>query len=148
MSVNKLWQDRFEELVVFKNHKEHCCVPRTKGDNKTLANLVINQRYQYKLMKEGKKSSLNADKIEKLEAIGFTWQIYEPNIVFWIEQYEELKQYKLHKGHCKVPMRYKDNQSLGIWVLNQKQHYRLMNEGRTSSLSTDKIETLNDRGFT
>lgn len=33
----------------------------------------MKQRVQYNLMKKGKKSQMNDEKIEKLDAIGFSW---------------------------------------------------------------------------
>ena len=67
-------------------------------------------------MKDLKLSLRSEDKIELLEVIGFTWQMQKHSRILWIERYEELKQFKLKKGQCVVPNRYKDNPGLRIWV--------------------------------
>ena len=93
-------------------------------DSTSLAKWVTTQRQEYSLMKKGKPSSMIADRIGGLNAIGFTWQINKYSLL-WLEWYEELKQFKLQKSHCEVPRNYKENPTLGIWVNTQRNHYRL-----------------------
>merc|ERR1712129_535340 len=73
------WMARYEELKQYRLKMGHCEVPRGNIDNPSLGMWVATLTYQYKLRKEGKHASLSADKIEALEAIGFTWQIKKPN---------------------------------------------------------------------
>ena len=106
MSADTLWQRMLKELVLFQHREGHCEVPNKYNDNQSLGMWVSTQRQQYKLIKDGKKSPLSTDRIEALEFIGFTWQMQKPNnYVPWIERYEELKQFRIKKGHCKEPKR-------------------------------------------
>ena len=75
-------------------------------------------------------------------------QIQTQNRVPCIERYKKLKQFKIKKGHCEVPQQYNDNPSLGIWVVTQRQKYKLIKEGKRLSLIEDKLEALEDIGFT
>lgn len=45
-----------------------------KQDNVQLSNWVSTQRQEYKLLREGRSSRLNSEKIKKLEEIGFVWE--------------------------------------------------------------------------
>ena len=72
--AHKKWQDRFEELCNFRELNGHCNVPFKYKENKKLGKWVDNQRYQYKMLAEGRKSYLTAERIECLEKIGFIWR--------------------------------------------------------------------------
>ncbi|KAL7460012.1 hypothetical protein ACHAXS_000481, partial [Conticribra weissflogii] len=52
----------------------------------------------------------------------------------WRIRYDELVQYKEEFGDCLVPQRYERNPELGTWVRTQRRHYKLMIEGRPSSM--------------
>eukprot|EP00978_Attheya_sp_CCMP212_P032422 scaffold126477_cov52-Attheya_sp.AAC.1 len=69
------WVQRFQELVDFKNKNGHTNVPT---NSRPLRNWVVTQRYQYRLLKEGKYSPLTSgDRCKKLESIGFSFKIYK-----------------------------------------------------------------------
>ena len=113
------WIERHEEMKQFRLKKGHCEVPKCFNDNPSLGMWLSNIRQQCKLIKERKQVSLTVEKIEELEAIGFTWQMKKLNIpVPCIERYEELKQFVLKTGHCEVASRYNDNLILGMWASN------------------------------
>ena len=101
---------------------------------------------QFKLDK-GHCAVTQRDRLEALNAMGFKWQLMKDNHVQWIEQYEEMKQFMLDKGHCEVPQSYEQNPSLGMWVSRQRHQYRLMKEGKPSSMSEDRLEALSAIGF-
>jgi len=61
------WQSRYEELQLFKNRYGHCNVPNNFPQNPSLARWVSIQR------DKKKRNSLEANRVELLEAIGFTW---------------------------------------------------------------------------
>eukprot|EP00804_Cyclotella_cryptica_P027077 CCRYP_013615-RB/>CCRYP_013615-RB protein AED:0.42 eAED:0.62 QI:0/-1/0/1/-1/0/1/0/114 len=46
-----------------------------------------------------------------------------------------------------VPQRYQANPQLGTWVHTQRRQYKLMQEGKKSSMTQDKIDALNAVGF-
>jgi Helicase associated domain len=50
-------------------------VPSTYPENPQLATWVKCQRRQYKLLKDGKTSNMSLGRIEKLEELGFIWEM-------------------------------------------------------------------------
>jgi len=69
------WDERLNELVRYKYRNGDCNVPSRYADNRQLALWVKRQRRQYKLYKEGQLSSMTRDRIARLEAIDFVWDL-------------------------------------------------------------------------
>mmetsp|Transcript_19020 Transcript_19020/g.55214 ORF Transcript_19020/g.55214 Transcript_19020/m.55214 type:complete len:208 (-) Transcript_19020:101-724(-) len=65
----------------------------------------------------------------------------------WSIRFEELKTFKEKHGDCLVPQRYPPNPQLGTWVNTQRRHYRLMKDGKHSSMNEDRVQALEDIGF-
>ena len=61
------WEARFQQLVEFKTRYGHCNVPRAA--EKSLGQWVSNQRHARKV------SKLDANRIRRLEEIGFQWKV-------------------------------------------------------------------------
>lgn len=141
------WMKQFEELKQYKLQNGHCAVPQKYKCNTSLGRWVKELRTHYLLMQQGKPSRMSIARIEMLEDIEFTWQIKGDDSLLWYTLYEELKAFKLQKGSCDVPAKYKANQSLGNWVSEQRRTYRLMKEGKTSPMSEERIRSLNQIGF-
>jgi hypothetical protein len=59
---------KFQALVDFKEKHGHVQIPRK---HPVFGNWPVYQKAQYKLFKDGKKSKLTEDKVEKLIRIGF-----------------------------------------------------------------------------
>jgi nitrate reductase assembly molybdenum cofactor insertion protein NarJ len=59
----------------------------------------------------------------------------------WNMQYEKLVEFKRKKGHCIVPYMYKEDKSLGQWVLTQRRAHT------KSKLRPDRKELLDKIGF-
>lgn len=72
-----IWNERFSQLVSFKQKVGHCRVPSYCKDCPQLASWVKCQRRQYKLFwEEGKGSSMTMDRIKLLNSIGFIWEVH------------------------------------------------------------------------
>jgi len=73
------WQKHYNELIHFQAEHGHCLVPQNYPSNKKLGLWVMQQRRQYTLQENGKKSSLDATtgkkRIELLNNIGFVWHV-------------------------------------------------------------------------
>ena len=65
---------RYQELKEYKARTGDCNVPMRKGQPQ-LGEWVGQQRKAYKLKKEGKQSAMTEERMEKLNKIGFTWQL-------------------------------------------------------------------------
>ena len=67
---------------------------------------------------------MTEDRIHLLEDQGFAWAPKSEELTgqdLWLTRYDELKKYKNENGHCKVPKDYPPNQSLGNWVITQRE---------------------------
>ena len=72
-----IWNERFNQLVAYKQKNGHCRVPSYCKECPQLASWVKCQRRQYKLFfEEGKGSSMNTERISLLDSIGFIWEVH------------------------------------------------------------------------
>lgn len=67
------WESHFDALVAYKEKFGHCSVPTKYKDDTALGRWVSTQRAEYKKKSEGEPSAITADRITRLEEIGFTW---------------------------------------------------------------------------
>jgi hypothetical protein len=91
---------------------------------------------------EGRNSTLNDSRLERLQMIGFRWAKRKGRSS-WNEQFNELVQYKARNGNCHLPMKYKANTALGRWVTSQRAEYKKYSEGNTkTTMTAEKIRCL------
>ena len=137
------WQKMYDELVAYKQVKGHCNVNTKSTANPQLATWVRNQRYQYKLRKDGKKSQITDEQVEKLDELGFKWSLNVP----WEETFDQLNAFKVEHGHCNVSEYDADYKKLGTWVNNQRAEYKLLKKGKKSSITDEQVAKLGELGF-
>ena len=65
------WTEKYDRLVQYKKQNKTTCVPRSYPTDPQLGNWVSQQRISYNT----KQPSLTADRITKLDSIGFVWKI-------------------------------------------------------------------------
>ena len=105
------------------------------------------QRMEQKNRLEGKNSSLNDSRLERLQMIGFRWAKRKGQ-ASWNEKFNELVQYKARNGNCHVPTKYKANTALGRWVSTQRAEYKRYSEGNTkTTMTAEKVRRLEGIGF-
>jgi hypothetical protein len=138
------WTVKFAELLEFKEHKGHCCVPHTFEDSPALARWVKRQRYQYKLRIEGKLSTMTDERVLALEEHGFIWDSHG---AAWQERWDELAEYQGLHGHCNVPSNYASNPPLATWVKSQRRQYKLYFEAKPNATTPERIAELESLGF-
>ena len=138
------WEEFYLSLLAFREREGHCHVPHTYPQDPALARWAKRQRYQYKLTVENKPSTLTADRLEKLESVGFIW---DPQAIVWETRLQELAEYAKEYGDCNVPCRFAKNPQLGMWVKRQRRQYKLYKSGKFSRMSEDRFRILNDMGF-
>ncbi|MEI6562902.1 MAG: helicase associated domain-containing protein [bacterium] len=68
--ADKVWGDMFQRLLKYKKKHGDCDVPSSCPSEPDLANWVANQRHRKKM------GSLAADRVNKLDEIGFVWSVY------------------------------------------------------------------------
>jgi hypothetical protein len=137
------WAQKFQELCQYKKEMGHCLVPHTFKENLALARWVKRQRYQYKLMKEGKVSTMTQERVKALEEVGFVW---DSQGTIWEERLEELREFKRTYMHCNVPSNYQ-NKKLATWVKCQRRQYKLYIEDNRSNITPERIDQLEGLGF-
>ena len=123
-----MWDQRYEELQLFKKEHGSCDVPTNYPKNKKLALWVVVQRSQ--------KDKLTNERFELLKKIGFN---FDPFLAKWEVNFKDLEQYQKENGHCNVPIRYAPNKKLASWVSIQRE--------KKDKLSADQIQRLNTLGF-
>jgi hypothetical protein len=138
------WGKFFYELKRYRDRMGNCYVPQTYTQNQPLARWVKRQRYQYKLMIDGKLSAMTEERAKALEEIGFVWCSHDS---IWAERLEELKEFHRICNHCNVPTNYNENPSLANWVKCQRRQYRLYHEDKSSNMTVQRIRDLDDLGF-
>ena len=117
---------QFNKLVEFKNKYDHFNVK--KKDGAKLYNWCCSIRSQFN------KKKLNQWKIDKLNSIGFIWDVleYEFNL-----QFNKLVEFKNTYGHCNVKQ--KDDIELYNWCKGTR--------CQSSTIKQWKIDKLNSIGF-
>jgi Helicase associated domain len=138
------WTEKFDELCMYRQRFGHCLVPHTYKENLPLARWVKRQRYQYKLMLEGKPSTMTEDRVKALEEIGFVW---DSQGTAWEERLMELRDFRNAFQHCNVPSNYSENKCLSTWVKCQRRQMKLFREGKPSNMTPERVEKLESLGF-
>ena len=122
------WDERFGQLVKYKEQYGDCIVPSDWAENKQFGWWVITQR--------AKRETLSEERLERLTAIGFEW---DPSAAVWDKMFSELVQYKEQHGDCSVPHGWVENTHLARWVRKQRQ--------KRESLSEERKDRLTALGF-
>jgi hypothetical protein len=141
------WEEQYFALKAYQRENGHCKVPARYKANPKLGRWVMTQRRQFTLLMQGYPSALTSERIQKLEIVGFTWSIRPEPVKTWNRKFHELKVYKNTFGNCMVPQRYQANPQLGTWVHTQRRQYKLMIEGKKSSMTREKAQALDSIGF-
>jgi hypothetical protein len=134
------WEDRLSELADYRKIHGHCNVPRSTK----LGKRVTNQRTNYRLYVEGKKSPMTSFRIKDLESLDFEWGVC---VAAWEGRLSELADYRKIHGHSNVPYNYGENVKLAKWVAYQRSQYRWHVEGKTSPITDFRIQKLESLGF-
>ena len=133
--LDEQWNNKFAELKVYIAEHGDSNVPH-KGESRDLGVWVMHQRAQYKKEKHGR---LTAERILKLEGIGFTFNQLDEQ---WNNMVDKLIEYKDDKGHTNVPRSYPPNPSLGNWVHTQRKEYKKEKHGRLTAERKQKLESI------
>ena len=136
------WEDRLAEVAVFKAQNGHCEIPFKNPEFPKLGAFVNTMRTQRN------NGSLSADRIAKLDALGFAWASHRKVLtdgdgisVQWHAHFDELLKYKQAYGNCDVPSTWPENPQLGNWVNRQRQLKK------AQKLLPKQEEKLNAVGF-
>ena len=125
------WNTRYEELKEYVLQKGNSLVPWNYAENEKLGSWVALQRRNFKLRQQEEKKSggnekrceviLSEERKNKLDAVGFIWDVYEAQ---WFERLEELKGYRKIFLNTNVPKYCSMYPLLGRWVDKQRLDYK------------------------
>ena len=138
MSKMQRWEERFAQLLRFRERFGHCRVAAKWKEDVPFGHWVHVQR---ELKKKG---MLSPERIARLEAIGFEWHGRWSGILreeHWDRMFGQLERFAQEHGHAEVPKGYAGEPGLWGWVANQRE---ARNGGR---LRADRRERLERIGF-
>ena len=105
---------------------------------------VAEQRKQYRLLIDNRKSAITPHRIKLLDELDFVWNAQEEA---WRRQMKLLSKFHSEYGHCNVQLNNPDYPKLGLWVKEQRRHYMLMKQGRPSHMTLDRYRQLSELDF-
>ncbi|VEU33465.1 unnamed protein product [Pseudo-nitzschia multistriata] len=141
--VSSSWNERFQELIRFREANDHCFVPHNYPANPKLSQWVRKQRHQRKRKEKRLHSTLSDERQELLTNAGFIWDSHR---AMWQERYQSLELFQMTNGHCNVPSNFHDS-SLSNWVKNQRKQFKLFQTGSKTTMNEERINLLNALGF-
>ena len=140
---DRVWMERYGELVEFYNRNGDCAVPSDYEPNRKLGNWVRSQRAQYKPFREGAPCTMTVERVELLDQLNFQWRVK----CDWMKQYRELEDYYNYHGDSRIPTNWPNNRSLGRWVDRQRTAYRRHMAGNRSTMTKERIKMLEQLDF-
>ncbi|MEO6787687.1 MAG: helicase associated domain-containing protein, partial [Chthoniobacteraceae bacterium] len=121
VSSHDHWEQRFARLLEYRARFGHCRVPVHWKEDGAFGYWAYTQRA---FKKEG---SLSSERIARLEAIGFEWEIPSSRAFHYEEQWEamfsRLLEWRKEHGHTEVSSA-DSGGTLGTWVQTQRKHWR------------------------
>jgi hypothetical protein len=130
------------KLLVFKAEHGHCRVPLTPKT--PLGAWVATQRWNYRQLKKGERSTMNVERMMKLTDAGFVFNARNTEFVTWEERIEACKKFKAEHGHLRIPTSHPE---LGIWVSSMRADYMRAKEGKQTPLTAERQAQLEELGF-
>jgi hypothetical protein len=138
-SASLRWERSFQRLLEFRRRFGHCHVPAEWAENPTLGGWVVKTRMLKRI------GRLSADKVRRLNKIGFVWDATGKRQVehdaIWSRRLAQLIAFYRKHGHWRVPTDQRRFHGLRIWMDNQRISYH------RGWLSADRIRQLDMVGF-
>ena len=154
------WEERAERLRRYR--EENCSDSGNDADgdwcinitgDKALDGWVRAQQYQYRALREGRRSRLTPESVETLEQLGINLlskgrggadSARKRRRTSWKARYGQLKKYRDKSVHHRVPPQ---STALGQWVKAQMRQHRLKRSGERSSLTDEREAKLSALGL-
>ena len=140
------FEKRIQQLQTFLADTGTLDIDHNYKHNSNLGGWAVEMSLQYTDWKSGKTQPSQDDiaKFDQLTTLGFQFNIVQHYGTqrSWEDQYNALVKFKERNGNVKVPYKYKADLRLGKWVQVQRQDYKLIQEGKKSKLTDDRIQKL------
>jgi len=79
-----------------------------------------------------------------LNKLSFAWNAQE---AAWARHMADLKKFRADTGHTHVPLNHAEFPKLGLWVKEQRRHFTLLNQGKPSHMTHERVKELDLVGF-
>jgi hypothetical protein len=141
----EIWMERYGELQEYCKHHGDCLVPHEYKANPQLGIWVGDQRYNYKVFREGlpRPSSMTTERIDMLNNLDFVWSVHK---MIWNEKYLLLEEHVRMNGLGSLPP-WKGNGNVRSWAANQQKLFRNRLQGKENTLTEERIQKLDRLGF-
>jgi hypothetical protein len=127
-----VWELVLTRLREFRKTHGHCNVPRNYPPDRSLGIWVQNQRRFWRTR------VLQPDRIDRLNALGFEWNVKDAN---WERMFSALEEFKQAQTGPGWPKGWGGNRDLERWVDEQRQLHR------TGQLRPERLARLKRIGF-
>jgi superfamily II DNA or RNA helicase len=126
------WEDRFKELCAYKDRFHNTRVPARWSENRQLGAWVVDQRH------DRRRGKIRPEHEQRLNEIGFEWDLTEKDPAGWDKMFAELQRYKEAHGTCRVPLD-NEHRNLAHWCQAQRRRLR---SGRLLDRRKQKLEQI------
>jgi len=155
LSTSRTFEERYGDLMKYKEKFGHCDVPQTKSyGHQSLGIWCKDVRLSYKKIQKGQTPShkLTQENMQQLDDAGFKWSVTTTPYTrkSFDERYAELVKFKEKVGHCDVPQkRTGEYQSLGGWCSKLRTSYKKIQKREIPNikLTPETMQQLDDLGF-
>ncbi len=100
-------------------------------------------------MTQKRRNPLTPERIQLLDSIGFSWKLRSRETLheFWENKYNQLQEYQVEHGHCRVPYT-TDNSSLFYWCETQRTQYSLFVKAKNENSDTSECCAITEEQIT
>ena len=140
------WEERFADLLAFKDRFGHTRVYAKWKENRILGGWVGRQRCQHR------KKKLPHEYVQRLNSIGFDWdgrvaakvteKAWKDPDKHWLEVFERFRAHVATPGVCVITVVDEETKKLNRWMHSQRQVHK------KGELSEARVKALDGIGFT
>ena len=142
--VGRKWRVQYDKLVRYQAQCGNHITPRSCQADRKLVSWVGEQRKQYKCIQRGIETPLTQARIDLLDEIGFVWNAHE---AAWDRNFHDLVTFHKTYGTWTIPAEEPGYRKLSLWVKEQRRQKKLMEQGKPSHITIERIRRLEDAGF-
>jgi len=144
--VDKSWDSMLTALVKYKEEHGSFSFSNVSSlmtkQERTIKYWLRAQRVEIKKLHQGKESSLTAQQLQRLNAVGLDLTP-RPDIIPWEERMKSLRGFVSEHGHCKPNKQH----PLHMFVSNMRTFYRAWEQGKPCCLTEERVNDLVEVGF-
>jgi ATPase subunit of ABC transporter with duplicated ATPase domains len=142
---NKTFDDRMEDLKLFKEKYGHVNVSVSFPEDKSLAKFCVQVRHAHNNQGKSKMKKLTIENIARLDAIGFNWTSQEYVTRSFDERIDDLEKYKQTHGH--LSLKRLEDISLYQFCAGVRHSLKMAEKDGTRKLTVERIARLDAIGF-